>query len=290
MAAKIALSQSTLVEQLGSPYTPKVVERFNQFAVVPSHSLDALAQAALAENWGNRKFVLRKYLAVQVPWSIEQGAVTFGEDQWYVTAGHLQTRYGTPIYLAFEKNARADIACPWWLRYAGSDISAPELPNPPEIPTPPEILPGAEIVMMHDHILGDNSERIVFLRNTPIVAQMCAVAGAIQWSLNRKLQMPVWYFGKMSYLVPLYLKDREDITKAPDAIAPVQINKDHLVVRTVLEPHMPFAGARVSVRRHDQLPRWMLAAWERHADQLSDDEVDDLGSGFVEIVERERSA
>ena len=40
----------------------------------------------------------------------------------------------------------------------------------------------------------------------PPVAQMCAVAGAIQWSLNRGLQLQHWYFGQMNYIVPLYLQ------------------------------------------------------------------------------------
>jgi hypothetical protein len=83
------------------------------------------------------------------------------------------------------------------------------MPIPPEIPEPPAIPRGVEIVMMHDHILGDRGDRVPFLRDTPPVAQMCAVAGAIQWSLNRRLELRYWYFGRMNYLVPLYLRSRE---------------------------------------------------------------------------------
>lgn len=135
-------------------------------------------------------------------------------------------------------------------------------------PPPPAVPPGAEIVMMHDHILGDHADLVPFLKDTPPVAQMCAVSGAIQWSLNRGLQMAYWYFGKMNHLVPLYLKSREDITLAPDLIAPIQVNPDSLLVRTVLEPSMPYADARVAVRRHDQLPHWLLDAWTAYADKV----------------------
>jgi hypothetical protein len=149
------------------------------------------------------------------------------------------------------------------------------LPAPPDIPKPTEIPKGAEIVMMHDHMLGDNAERVPFLSGTPPVAQMCAISGAIQWSINRLLQMPYWYFGQMSYLVPLYLQSRENIAQSPDAIAPVQVNPESLLVRTVLEPVMPYANARVAVKRHDQLPPWMLSAWANAAPNTSEDTHDD---------------
>lgn len=136
--------------------------------------------------------------------------------------------------------------------------------------------------MMHDHILGENASRVVFLANTPIVAQMCAVAGAIQWSINRALLFPYWYFGRMNYLVPLYLQSREDITRAPDCVAPVQVNPDSLLVRTVLHPYMPYANSRVAVRRHDQLPPWLLDAWAAHADESESE--DSEGEATAELA------
>ncbi|MCY1462507.1 hypothetical protein D9M71_802900 [compost metagenome] len=101
---------------------------------------------------------------------------------------------------------------------------------------------------------------------------MCAISGAIQWSLNRSLHLPYWYYGRMNYLVPLYLRDREDITAAPDLVAPIQITNDQILVRTVLEPHMPYSNARVGVKRHDQLPSWMLRTWNDHADAEAEPE------------------
>ncbi len=265
--------RDALVAQLGEPYTNHVIARFNRFAFIRDELLENIVASALSETWGNDNFVLKYYLAVHVAWSVEQGNFTHSANQLYVTAGHLQTRYGTPIYLVFEQN-RVNQP-PWYLVTAGSQISAPELPVPPEIPEPLIIRPGAEIVMMHDHILTDHPERIPFLESTPRVAQMCAIAGSIQWSINRNLQFSYWYYGKMHYLVPLYLQTREDITHAPDAIAPIQINANSLLVRTVLEPHMAYAKARVAVKRHDQLPSWLLSAWQQYAEQTSEATLED---------------
>lgn len=267
-------TKETLLEQLGPPYTNEVVERFHRFAYAPTKVIERLASQCLNEEWGRKLFVLQKYLAVHVPWSIEQGRFTQSDNQFYTTAGHLQTRYGTPLYLAFEVN-RNDPATPWCLTWAGAALSAPELPTAPEMPAVPALTPGVEIVMMHDHILGENGDRVPFLKETPPVAQMCAVSGAIQWSLNRGLQIPYWYYGRMSYLVPLYLQSREDITRAPDLLAPMQVAPDSLIVRTVLVPHMPYANARVAVRRHDQLPSWMNDAWKQFATQVSEQQIEE---------------
>jgi len=265
-------------ENLGSPFTNSLVERLRRFAHIPHALLDQLAHDALAEIWGINNFGLEKYLSVHVPWSLEQGLFTQSENQFYVSAGHLQTRYGTPLYLVFERNRDAGRQ-PFYLRFVGSQVSASELPVPPVIPSPPELPRGAEVIMMHDHILGDQADRVEFLRTAPPVAQMCAVSGAIQWSLNRNLHLPYWYFGRMNYLVPLYLQSRENITLAPDLVAPIQVNPDSLLVRTVLEPHMPYANARVAVRRHDQLPPWLLDGWTDYSRGATEAQIEDPEAG-----------
>lgn len=266
--------KTELLAALGSPCTNEVVARLRRLAHIPDGQLAALVHAALTENWGNDEYVLEKYLAVHIAWSIEQDRYSMSDNQLFVTAGHLQTRYGTPLYIVFEKNANPGRQ-PLYCIHVGSDISAPELPIPPEIPLAPEIPRGAEIVMLHDHILRDNMERVPFLNNTPPVSQMCAISGAIQWSLNRGLQMPYWYYGRMNYLVPLYMQSRENITQAPDLIAPIQVTSNSLIVRTVLLPHMPYANARVAVKRHDQLPHWMIDAWNATATTLNASQLDD---------------
>ena len=267
------LSSETISSLLGDGKTNQVIKRMNGFAFMHDERIDELAEIALNENWGKNNFALRKYLSVHVPWSLQQNYYTVSNNQFYVRAGHLQTRYGTPVYLVFEENHREDPL--FKLVHVGTDISAPDLPEASNIPDPPVIPIGAEIVMLHDHILRTNSDRVKFLTETPPVAQMCAVSGAIQWSLNRGLEIPYWYYGTMNYLVPLYLQSREDITQAPDVIAPVQINKSSLTVRTVLEPHMPYANARVAVKRHDQLPTWMASAWNAHSALMSETNIED---------------
>jgi hypothetical protein len=187
---------------------------------------------------------------------------------------YLQTRYGTPLYLVFERNNVPDKS-PWILVKAGPSISASELPLAPTIPAPPGIPDSAEIVMSHDHILGDNANRVGFLEKTPPVAQICAVAGAIQWSLKRGLQIPYVYYGRVNYVVPLYLTSRENITLAPDLVAPVEVHQETLMVRTVLEPHMPYANARVAVKRHDQLPPWLLDCWNKESKKMDAATIED---------------
>lgn len=268
------ITQQELLDALGTRFTNQAVARLRALTHIPRGLLESLANAALSENWGNELYVLEKYLAVQIAWSIEQERYATSDDQLFISAGHLQTRYGTPLYLVFERN-RNPRQQPLYCVHAGSDIAAPELPPSPEIPEAPQIPKGVEIVMLHEHILQDHADRVPFLGQTPPVAQMCAVSGAIQWALNRGLELPYWYFGRMNYLVPLYMQDRENITLAPDLIAPIQVNPDSLIVRTVLLPYMPYANARVSVRRHDQLPHWMLDAWNESAENVSNDQIDD---------------
>jgi hypothetical protein len=273
------VSQSDLLSQLGNPATPKTVDRLYRFAYLPNSIIERLAHEALNEEWGRDFFSLKKYLAVHVAWSIEQSQYSFNGEQLVLAAGSLQTRYGTPLYLIFEPNREAGRQ-PWALVHAGARVSAPQLPLPPEIPERPDIARGAEIVMVHDHILGDNADRVEFLRDTPPVAQMCAVSGAIQWSINRGLIVPYWYYGRMQCLVPLYLQSRENITVAPDLIAPLEVSPNNILVRTVLPPHAPYANARVAVRRHDQLPAWMLDCWHSEAERM-EGESDDYATADV---------
>lgn len=268
------VTKDRLLKILDTPFTNRVVSRLHNLMFVPSEVLEELAKIALKEEWGKDLYALEKYLAVQIAWSIEQEQFTMSSNQWYLTAGNLQTRYGTPIYLVVEKNSYDGARQPWYLRLASSQVSAPSLPSAPKLPDNPIIPKDIEIVMMHDHILGENGDRVKFLKNAPPVAQMCAISGAIQWSLNRNLQLPYWYYGKMQYVVPLYLKSRENITEQPDLVAPIQINQDNLLVRTVLAPHMPYANARVSVKRHDQLPPWLIDSWKEYSKEMEKEDIE----------------
>ena len=75
------------------------------------------------------------------------------------------------------------------------------------------------------------------------------------------------------------MQNRENITLAPDLIAPIQVTPDSLIVRTILLPQMPYANARVSVKRHDQLPHWMLDAWNASAAGITENQIDDPEAG-----------
>lgn len=254
-------------------HRPGEVKGLHAFAFLPPTQLERLAKLVLDENWGRDNFVLTKYLAEHVPLSLSQGRHAAFDNQLIVTAGSLQTRYGTPVYVVFEPSP-AGAASPWTLRAVTDRPRTAVLPQPPDLPEWPTIDTGSEVVIGHEHILEDNEDRVSFLGQTPRVAQMCAVAGAIQWSIHRGLLIKQMYFGTQSYFVPVYLTSREDITAPPDLVAPVQIQPGYLVARTLLLPHMAYARARVAANRADQLPSWLLRAWAEHAASVVDDGVE----------------
>lgn len=252
------------------------VETLHKLAWIPPDKLARLAAAVLEEKWGRNLWVLRKYLAIHIGLAITQKRTAWHDERLVLSAGHLQTRYGTPVYLSFDRNNRPDSSQPLYLKYVGDRPNIPQLPQPPGLPAWPEIPTGAEIVIAHEHILERHQERVTFLADTPRVAQMCALAGAIQWSLFRDLAIRQLYLGVPSYFVPVYLRSREDITQAPDLIAPVQVQGEKLYVRTALEPYMGYALARVVATRHDQLPHWLVTAWHERADEEDAITVDDV--------------
>ena len=256
------------------PHRPGEVKGLKTFAFLPESVIQRLATLALDEDWGKDHFVLTKYLAEHVPMSLRQGRFSSFEGELTVTAGSLQTRYGTPIYLVFAPNSRPE-ASPWVLRAATDRPRVASLPQPPELPEWPPIDLNSEVVIAHEHILEENRDRVGFLRGTPPVAQMCAVAGAIQWSIHRGLSIRQLYFGTMGYFVPVYLTSRENITAPPDLVAPVQTQPGYLVARTLLVPHMAFSRARVVAKRADQLPSWLTRAWHEYSELVPVD-VDDI--------------
>ena len=263
-----------LLQELGDSHSSSIKPAFSRFAYVSPTMLKRLAALAMDETWGNEEYALGIYIAVNVRWSIEQGLLVSDDQHFYVTAGHLTDRYGKRIYLVFKRNGMTapqksgERPSPYALvgcAPASRLRSVPDLPLPPEIPKPPERKIGAEIVIQDDHILVDRVNRIAMLDKAPLVAKKCAVAGSIQWSLYRGLAWPYWYFGNMQLLVPMYLSTSEYTTRAPDLVAPLEVDGPGLLVRTVLEPYMPYPKARVAATRPDALPPWMLDAWKNYA-------------------------
>ena len=50
---------------------------------------------------------------------------------------------------------------------------------------------------------------------------------------------------------------------APELVAPVQVQSNRLVVRTLLDPHVAYSPARAVVERWEQIPAWLLDAWDQ---------------------------
>jgi hypothetical protein len=256
------LTKEELLNEFGKARSGEI-QRLTNFAIIPDEKILSLAKSALQEDWGEDHLVLRKYLAVHVPMSIEQERYVWNGDQLLVAAGSLRTRFGVPLYLAFEPKT-VEGRQKFYLRWVGDQPKCSEFPEPPTFNSWPEIDLSSEVVIATEHILGDNIKRILFLKDTPPVAQICAISGAIQWSLHRNLRIKQMYLGVESYFVPIYLQTRENITSPPDLVAPVQVQPNRLLVRTVLLPHMVYDKARVVVTRHDELPPWLVTSWHEH--------------------------
>ncbi|MBD6616308.1 DUF3825 domain-containing protein [Komarekiella sp. 'clone 1'] len=272
-------SKEDLLEQYGSVRTSHVLEQLYNFAFITPTAIDNLNRQALDEDWGRDLNVLKKYIAITLYWSIEQGRFIEVTGGFIVTAGLLRNRYSVPIYLKFEQNTRSSNQ-PWALTFAGlgHDIDGvSEFPAAPEVPKSPEIPIGNEIVVKDEHILGERSERVPFLQGIGNVAQICALTGAIQWSIYRGLQQPCWYFGKVQYYVPIYLQNQENITATPDLVVPIEIGQDNLpiFVRTALNPESQtnyYSNIRPVVARADQLKPWVVSSWATKV--VSSDEVE----------------
>ncbi len=262
-------TQEELIQQYGSMKTSRVLERLYSFAYISPKIIENIQRQALDEDWGKDFYVLKKYIAITVYWSLEQGRFAEYQDGFIVTAGLLRSRYSVPIYLRFERNNNPSATQPWALTFAGSGDNikgVAELPAAPEVPKPPEIPVGNEIVVRDEHILGQRSDRVPFLQGVGAVAQICALTGAIQWSIYRGLQQLCWYFGKMQYYIPIYLQNQENITATPDLIVPIEIRQSTtpLSVRTALDPLTQttyYSNIRPVVARADQLQPWIVSSW-----------------------------
>jgi Domain of unknown function (DUF3825) len=262
------INKEDLLDQYGSPRTQHLVRGcLYNFSFITPRAENQLNEQSLQENWGRDLNVLKKYIAVTLWWSIEQEKFIEYQDGFIVAAGLLRNRYNVPLYLKFEPNQRGPQ--PWTLTYAGTGENFSddvELPPPPEVPKAPEIPIGNEIVVKDEHILRDNVERIEFLKPASTVTQICALNGAIQWSIYRELYQPCWYYGKMQYFIPVYLKSQENITITPDLIAPLEVRSGQfpLLVRTVMNPIKQtsyYSNIRPVVARADQLKPWIISSW-----------------------------
>ena len=121
------------------------VESLHRMAWIPPDKLARLAVAVLEEDWGRNRWVLKKYLAIHIGLAITQKRFAYHEGRLVLSAGHLQTRYGTPVYLSFDRNNRPDHSQPLYLQYVGDKPNVPQLPQPPELPLWPETPGGRKL-------------------------------------------------------------------------------------------------------------------------------------------------
>ena len=252
-------SRDELLEDFGDEYLS--IQSLFHFCFVPGGRLNLLKDLTLDEQWGDNNFVLLKYLAVHVRLSIEQGLYVWNGDQIVLTAGHLTTPTGAPIYLGLVQNSTPD-ENPWVMNWIGERPSCSELPEPTDLGQWPELDVSAEPVIACDLGSDERRARLPELSLMPVVTQVSAVAGALQWALHRGLAVRQIHGGGRGYFAPIYLGSRDDLTCAPDAVAPILVQGSRLVVRTLLDGHVAYSPARAVVQRWEELPSWLLDAWD----------------------------
>ena len=256
--------REALVADFGDEYLS--IQSLFQFCFVPAGRLALLEELAISEEWGANQFVLLKYLAVHVRLAIDQGAYVWNQDQIVIAVGHLTTATGAPVYAGFVRNSSPG-ENPWVMNWVGERPSSSELPAPPDFGDWPELDAGAEIVVACDFTNEERRPHLPGLAQASVVTQICAVAGAVSWSLHRGLAVKQIHGAGRGYFVPVFLTGRDDLEAAPEFVAPVVVQRGRLVVRTLLEPHVAWAPSRAVVERSEQLPAWLLEAWHAVAEE-----------------------
>jgi len=265
----VHVSREDLLADFGEEYLS--IQALFNFCFVPGGRLSLLKDLTPEEEWGVNNFVLLKYLAVHVRLAIEQGRYVWNGDQIVLTAGRLATTKSVPLYLGLVKNNTPD-ENPWVLNWVGERPSCSELPEPAQLGQWPGLDKGAEIVIACDLSTDERRPRLAELEGAPVVAQSAAVAGAVHWALHRGLAVPQIHGGGRGYFAPLFLASRDDLTCAPELVAPILVQGDRLIVRALLEPHVAYSPARAVVERWEQLPAWLLDAWDRATEGNGADE------------------
>ncbi len=283
MATELVPSSTThpsrleLLRDFGEEYLS--IQSLFHFCFVPGGRLSLMKELAPQEEWGVNNFVLLKYLAVHVRLAIEQSRYVWNGDQIVLTAGRLATSRGAPIYLGLVRNSTPD-ENPWVMNWVGERPSCTELPEPADLGTWPELRPGTEVVVACDFTSEDRRVRVPEVGGASVIAQSSAIAGAVHWALWRGLAVRQIHGGGHGYFVPVYLSNRDDLTLAPDVVAPIVVQGERLVVRTLLESHVAYSPARAVVERWEQLPAWLLDAWDNAT--LDDEDHGGVGEDDAE--------
>lgn len=257
--ASVRPTREQLLADFGEEYLS--IQSLFQFCFVPGGRLSLLKELTPVEEWGMNNFVLLKYLAVHIRLEMEQGRYAWNGDQIVLTAGRLFSTKGVPLYVGLVRNSTPN-ENPWVLNWVGERPSTPELPEPADLGTWPLLEARNEVVIACDLAAEERRAQLGKLAELPTVTQSAAIAGAVQWALHRNLAVRQIHGGGRGYFVPVYLTSREDLTVAPELVAPIQVQSDRLVVRTLLDPHVAYSPARAVVERWEQLPSWLLDAWD----------------------------
>ena len=258
-AASEQATREELLADFGEEYLS--IQSLFRFCFVPGGRLNLLKELTPDEEWGVNDFVLLKYLAVHVRLAIEQGRYVWNGEQVVLTAGRLATSKGVPLYLGLVRNSTPD-ENPWVLNWVGERPSCSALPEPPDLGEWPPLEPGSEVVIACDLDSAERRERIPVVGGAPPVTIAAALTGAVHWALHRGLAVPQIHGGGRGYFAPLFLSSRDDLASAPDAVAPLHVQSGRLIVRTLLDPHVAYSPARAVVERWEQLPPWLLEAWD----------------------------
>ncbi len=253
-------TREQLLADFGDEYLS--IQSLFQFCFVPGGRLSLLKELTPVEEWGMNNFVLLKYLAVHVRLAIEQGRYVWNGDQVVLTAGRLFSTKGVPLYIGLVRNSTPD-ENPWVLNWVGERPSTAELPEPADLGEWPVLDPRNEVVIACDFASEERRAKLGSLAEAALVVQSSAIAGAVHWSLHRNLAVRQIHGGGRGFFVPVYLTSRDDLTVAPELVAPIQVQSNRLVVRTLLDPHVAYSPARAVVERWEQLQSWLLDAWDQ---------------------------
>jgi hypothetical protein len=266
MAAELASratshpTREQLLADFGDEYLS--IQSLFQFCFVPGGRLSLLKELTPAEEWGQNNFVLLKYLAVHVRLAIEQGRYCWNNEQIVLSAGRLNSIKGMPLYLGLVPNSTPD-ENPWVLNWVGERPSTAELPEPADLGQWPELDVRSEVVIACDLGTDERRGQLGALTGMHPVTQSAALAGSVHWALHRGLAVRQIHGGGRGYFVPVFLESREDLTAAPELVAPLQVQSNRLVVRTLLNPDVAYSPARAVVERWEQIAPWLLDAWDQ---------------------------
>ena len=247
-------TREELLAAFGDEYLS--IQSLFSLCFVPGGRLSALKDLLPPEPFGSSDFVLLKYLAVHLRVAVEQGRYTWNGEQVVLAAGRLASTAGRPLYVGLSPN-RTPGEQPWVLNWVGERPSC-EPPPSADLGPIPELDPGAEVVVGCE--LADAG--VEALAAAPEATRIAAVAGAVHFALHRGLAVRQIHGGGRGWLVPLHLRDRSDLAAAPDRVAAVVGQEGRVLVRALLDPPVAYPAARAVVERREQLPAWVVAAWD----------------------------